>query len=190
MGGSRPIMALPAGTMMLGLGASYQLEKFQSKPSLFAQGKLADPVAGTLCDPTSADPLLQCDQRFGDEAATIPYSADRKAWALFAEVVAPVVKGLDLTGSLRYDHYSDFGGNSTAKGSFRYKPMPNLLFRGSVGTGFHAPTVPQVNATEQPYGVTTNNYLCSPELLPSRRRWAPMPDGNVNTTSSPAATGP
>jgi iron complex outermembrane receptor protein len=163
--GSREIMALPAGPMMLGLGASYQKEKFNSKPSLFAQAKLADPVAGTLCDPTSSDPAInQCDQRFGDEAANIPYSANRASYAFFGEVVAPVVKGLELIGSVRYDHYDDFGGATTAKGSFRYTPLPNLLFRGSVGTGFHAPTVPQVNAASQPYGVTSEPYTCTPEL--------------------------
>ena len=162
--GSREIMALPAGPMMLGLGASYQREKFESKPSLFAQGKLADPVAGTLCDPDSADPALACDQRFGDEAAIVPYSANRSSYAFFGEIVAPVAKELELIGSVRYDHYDDFGGATTAKGSFRYTPLPNLLLRGSVGTGFHAPTVPQVNAVQQPYGVTSDKYTCTPEL--------------------------
>jgi iron complex outermembrane receptor protein len=38
------------------------------------------------------------------------------------------------------------------------------MFRGSVGTGFHAPTVPQVNARIQGYGVTTDNYTCTPAL--------------------------
>jgi iron complex outermembrane receptor protein len=33
--------------------------------------------------------------------------------------------------------------------------------RGSIGTGFHAPTVPQLNATQRSYGVTVDNYNCS-----------------------------
>jgi iron complex outermembrane recepter protein len=33
-----------------------------------------------------------------------------------------------------------------------------------VGTGFHAPTVPQVNAVLQPFGVTNDKYTCSPGL--------------------------
>ena len=165
LNGSREIASLTGGPMMLGLGASLMKEKFQNKPSLFAQGKLADPVAGTLCDPNapSGDPL-ECDQRFGDEAAIVPYSADRNSWATFAELVAPVAKGLDLTASVRYDHYSDVGGSTTAKGSFRFKPMSNLLIRGSVGSGFHVPTVPQLNAAQQPFGVTSLPYLCSAEM--------------------------
>lgn len=159
--GSRELMNLSAGPMMLGAGISFQKEKFQSKPSLFAQGRLADPVAGIECDGT---PALPCDQRFGDEAATEPYSADRKSYGIFGELVIPVTKTLEATTSLRFDDYSDFGDATTAKASFRWTPSKSLLIRGSVGTGFHAPTVPQVNATQQPFGVTNEPYPCTPEL--------------------------
>lgn len=153
---------LAGGPMALAVGLNWGKEDFQSKPSLFAQGKLADPVAGTLCDPN--DPLLPCDQRFGDESATVPYSADRTTKGLFTEMVFPVTKSLELSGSLRYDKYSDFGNATTAKASFKFQPSREWLFRGSVGTGFHAPTVPQVNAVLQPFGVTNDNYLCTPDL--------------------------
>ncbi len=157
---------LGGGPIGLAVGVNYGKEKFQSAPSLFAQGKLADPVAGTLCDPLAVAPdPLACDQRFGDEAATVAYSADRKTAGLFTELRFPLTKALELTGSLRYDKYSDFGNATTAKAAFKFQPTRELLFRGSVGTGFHAPTVPQVNAVLQPFGVTTDKYLCTPGLL-------------------------
>lgn len=162
--GSREVTQLPAGPMLLGAGVSYQKEKFQSKPSLFAQGKLADPVAGTLCDANSTDPLLACDQRFGDESATVPYSANRHSYGIFGELVIPATKALEFTTSLRYDKYSDFGNATTAKAGFKWQPQKELLVRGSIGTGFHAPTVPQVNAVLQPFGVTSDKYTCTPEL--------------------------
>lgn len=154
---------LGGGAIGLAAGLNYGKEKFQSAPSLFAQGKLADPVAGTLCDPLN--PLLRCDQRFGDESATVAYSADRKTYGIFGELALPVTKFLEFTGSVRYDHYSDFGNATTAKASFKLQPTRELLLRGSVGTGFHAPTVPQVNAVLQPFGVTNNKYLCTAALL-------------------------
>jgi iron complex outermembrane receptor protein len=160
--GSRELMQMANGPLLLGAGIAWQREQFQSKPSLFSQAKLADPVAGTLCDPN--DPNLPCDQRFGDEASNIPYSADRKAYGIFGELVIPAAKALEFTAALRYDHYSDFGSTTNAKGSFRWTPQRNLLIRGSVGTGFHAPSVPQVNASRQPYGVTNDDYTCTPEL--------------------------
>jgi iron complex outermembrane recepter protein len=159
--GTTELGKLGGGPMALAAGVNYGKEKFQSKPSLFAQGKLADPVAGTLCDPLSADPLLACDQRFGDESATVAYSADRKTAGVFGELLLPVTKTLELTGSVRFDKYNDFGNATTAKGSFKFQPTRELLLRGSVGTGFHAPTVPQVNAVLQPFGVTNGNYTCS-----------------------------
>jgi iron complex outermembrane recepter protein len=159
---SRELATLPGGPLMLGAGLQYYQEKFQSKPSLFAQGLLADPVAGTLADPANG---LPADVRFGDEAATIPYAADRKVTSGFAEVVAPVVKGLELTGAVRFDKYSDVGDSTTGKLSFRWTPSKTFLVRGSVGTGFKSPTVPQLNASLQLFGVTNSPYDCTPELL-------------------------
>jgi iron complex outermembrane receptor protein len=157
--GSRELFAMANGPLSLGLGASFSKEKFQSKPSLFAQGKLSDPAKGVVCDSVNAPET--CDQRFGDSSATVPYSADRKAYGLFGELIIPVLKTLELSAAVRYDHYNDFGNASTAKGSFRWTPDKSVLVRGSIGTGFHAPTVPQVNAARQPFGVTSGEYSCT-----------------------------
>jgi iron complex outermembrane receptor protein len=162
---SSPIANLSGGAMALAAGVNFYNEKFQGKPSLFAQGKLADPVAGTLCDPDSADPALACDQRFGDAAAIIPYSADRNAYGIFAELNAPVTKTLELTAAVRYDKYDEVGDTTTGKLSFKWRPVSSLAIRGSVGTGFKAPTVPQLNAAQQTFGVTSAPYDCTPELL-------------------------
>ena len=157
---SKSIYNLPAGELMLAAGVNFNKEQFQSKPSLYAQGLLADPVLGTLCNGTT----LPCDQRFGDSSLTIPYAADRKSYGIFSELSIPVLKTLEFNLGARYDHFSDFGQAYTGQGSFKWTPAPNLLIRGSAGTGFHAPTVPQVNAVLQPYGVTSNKYSCTPDL--------------------------
>jgi iron complex outermembrane receptor protein len=161
---SRDLMDLPGGPLAIGLGFNAYQEKFQGKPSLFAQNKLADPVAGTLCDPDSADPELACDFRFGDEAAFIPYSADRKVYGVFAELNAPISKSFEVTGAVRFDKYDEVGNTTNGKASFRWTPTKGLLLRGSVGTGFKAPTVPQLKASAQSYGVTSTPYPCTPAL--------------------------
>jgi len=76
----------------------------------------------------------------------------------------PIIKGLDVTAAIRYDHYDDFGEATTGKAGFRWTPTRGFLLRGSVGTGFHAPSVPQVKAAPQSYGVTEDPYTCTPEL--------------------------
>lgn len=158
--GSREIFSLPAGPAMLATGISFQRENFESRPSLFAQGKLSNPVAGTLCDPAATTGPTACDQRFGDEAATVPYGAKRDAWGVFGELILPATKTLEFSTAARHDRYSDFGNATTAKGSFRWTPSQQFLVRGSIGTGYRAPTVPQVNATLQPFGVTSEPYSC------------------------------
>lgn len=186
--GSRELAQLPAGPLLLGTGVNFSSEKFISKPSLFAQAKLADPVAGTLCDPANG---IECDQRFGDESASPPYSAGRRNYGIFGELVIPATKALEFQTSVRYDHYSDFGSASTAKAGFKWSPSKSFLLRGSIGTGFHAPTVPQVNAVLRPFGVTSDKYTCSPELQaqataqgancqPGNKQYDQLAGGNPN----------
>jgi iron complex outermembrane receptor protein len=159
--GFRSLFDLPNGhPVQLALGVSYYKEKFQSKPSDFAQANLDDPVAGT---PAANGPGTG-DQRFGDAAATIPYGADRKVLGAFTEVALRPFDPLELTAALRYDDYDDVGSTTNYKASFKFTASDRFLVRGSYGTGFHAPTVPQLNASLQNFGVTASPYNCSPEL--------------------------
>lgn len=154
---SRSLFDLPNGSPVLfAAGLSYYKEKFQSKPSQFAQANLDDPVTGT---PAAGGPGTG-DQRFGDSSASIPYGADRKVFGAFTEVSLTPLDWLELTGAVRYDDYDDVGDTTNYKGSFKITPVQQLLIRGSFGTGFHAPTVPQLNAARQAYGVTSSNYDC------------------------------
>ncbi len=65
----------------------------------------------------------------------------RDVTALYSELNVPVIRTLELTGSVRYDKYSDFGSSTNPKLSFRFQPSRQLLFRGSASTGFRAPTL-------------------------------------------------
>ena len=64
----------------------------------------------------------------------------------------------EFSGALRHDRYSDFGNATTAKLSARWQPTRSLLFRGSVGSGFKAPTVPQTSATRQLFDMVNDPY--------------------------------
>lgn len=138
--GSRELMPLAGGAMALGLGLNRGTEKFTKSASLIAQG------IG--------------DQRFGDDAGIVPYTAERSFTGLFSEIVAPLTKELEITGAVRHDRYSDFGNATTGKLSGRFQPSKSLLLRGSYGLGFKAPTVPQTSATRQLFGVTGAPYTC------------------------------
>ncbi len=66
---------------------------------------------------------------------------DRDVTAVFAELVAPVTKDLELSFAARYDRYSDSGNTFNPKLSLRWQPMREVLVRASATTGFRAPTL-------------------------------------------------
>jgi iron complex outermembrane receptor protein len=69
--------------------------------------------------------------------------ADRSSAALYAELEQDLTRNWVLTGAARYEHFSDFGNNSTYKLSTRYKLADPLSLRGSYSTGFKAPHLSQ-----------------------------------------------
>ena len=70
------------------------------------------------------------------------YSAgvgSRDVNAMYAELYAPILKNLEATVALRYDHYSDFGGTWNPKVGVKWTAVPQLVARGTYATGFRAP---------------------------------------------------
>ncbi|MBC7384966.1 MAG: TonB-dependent receptor [Cryobacterium sp.] len=70
----------------------------------------------------------------------------RNSQAFYTEFSIPVTEKLELQAAGRYDHYSDFGSTFNPKGAFLLHATKDLLFRGSVGTGFKAPLMQELYA--------------------------------------------
>ncbi|MYN25973.1 TonB-dependent receptor [Duganella levis] len=102
-------------------------------------------------------------------------SGDRRIYALFAELNAPVIKNLELNAAARFDHYSDVGRSFTPKISARYQPVTPLLLRASWNRGFRAPTLFDLHG---PQTVTnTSDPWNDPVLCPGG---VPVPGANPN----------
>lgn len=67
----------------------------------------------------------------------------------------PLLKGLDADLAVRYDNYQRVGDTVNPKASVRWQPVDAFLVRGSVGTGFRAPTLVDLYSPEA-RGITTN----------------------------------
>jgi iron complex outermembrane recepter protein len=73
-------------------------------------------------------------------------SYSRNVHSFFGEVVAPLISDgdggamLTLSGSGRYDKYSDFGSTFNPKLGATFEPIKGFRFRGNWGTSFTAPT--------------------------------------------------
>lgn len=146
---SGDLFKLPAGTVGMGIGADFRNYKYEQRPDARA-------VAGEIYN----------------YAAVAPYNMNRDNAGVFAEVVVPVIKNLELNGAVRYDTISaidDEQNNrkvgkkmsaSTYKLSARYQVSNSVLMRGSYGTGFKAPAMLDIAQPLVAAGVTAASYAC------------------------------
>jgi len=153
---SRDLAAWPGGPLQLNLGASVLWERWKSRPSLFAQGLLIDPAQGILAGPDEYG-----DLRLGDEYPQAPGQAQRHSVGLFGELLAPVTTTLTLNAALRHDRHQGSGQAVSGQVGARWRASSQWLWRGTLGTGFKAPTLPQLNAPLQDYGYSQQGYDCA-----------------------------
>ena len=79
------------------------------------------------------------------------FGGQRTLWAGHAELHLPLTENVDLIPALRHDQYSDVGGSTNAKLAARWRLHRSWAVRGSVGTGFRAPTLGQTLQQASPY---------------------------------------
>ena len=120
---SKQVYPLPAGPLALAVGAEARREELDIVFSSEA---------------TSGD-ILNLPQ-------TPSTSGTRTVGAVFAELNVPIARGLEAQLAVRYDHYSDFGGTTNPKVAIRWQPNATWLVRASYGSGFRAPTLPDLRA--------------------------------------------
>lgn len=92
---------------------------------------------------------------------------ERTIWSAFAELYVPVIsndmdiplfRSLTLSGAVRYDDYSDVGKTTNPKLSGTWEVFDALTLRGSWGTSFRAPNLPDVNPQAISSGGTFNSF--------------------------------
>ena len=72
---------------------------------------------------------------------------ERDMHGIYADVSSDVSEDLFLQAAMRYEDYSDFGSELVGKLAFKYTLSDEFNMRGSVGTGFRAPTPGQQGTT-------------------------------------------
>lgn len=69
----------------------------------------------------------------------------RSNWAIYTDIESYVAENIQVGTALRYEHFNDFGSTFEGKLTGRFEVSEQLSFRGSISTGFKAPTVGQSN---------------------------------------------
>jgi iron complex outermembrane receptor protein len=65
---------------------------------------------------------------------------ERSSYALYGDLSADVTDNLFLQGAIRYEDYDDFDSETVVKVAGLYRFTEDFAMRGSIGTGFRAPT--------------------------------------------------
>lgn len=120
---------LPGGDVRLAVGAEYYYANLASR---IAQGPVGS-YANAKTSRTSRD----VRSAFGE--LMIPLIGPENG--------SPGLRGLQLSGSIRYDDYSDHGGTTNPKVGINYKPINDLTIRGNFGTSFNAPSLADTTST-------------------------------------------
>jgi iron complex outermembrane receptor protein len=129
----------------LALGAEYRYERYaiykgeDASFSNYHPTVLNYPSVGEQRTPASGS------QGFPGFSPTDVIAANRSNASLYADVELNATKAWLLDGAVRFENYADFGSIATFKLASRYKITSNFNLRGSVSTGFRAPSLQQIN---------------------------------------------
>ena len=120
---------LPAGTVQLAAGADYRQEHTTT---------IVDPLLNI--DPTTGTCVLgsQCSSSMAGGFNVKEVYAEA-----FVPILAnlPGVQSLNLTVGDRYSRYNTFGSTNNFKFALEYKPIDDLLLRGTMAEVFRAPNI-------------------------------------------------
>jgi iron complex outermembrane receptor protein len=71
---------------------------------------------------------------------------------VYAELDAPLLRGLELDMAGRYDHYPQYGSSTTPKFGLKYTPFKALTLRGTYSEGFRAPNPAEAGSARALFG--------------------------------------
>ena len=134
---SRELFTLPGGALAIALGAEARHEQNSLTPGTGTER------ANTLGLGYSA------------------YDLSRNVQAAYAELVAPVIKSVELSAAGRYDHYQDVGGAFNPKAGIKWTPIEQVALRGSFSKGFRAPNAPEATGNVTASATSTDPVRCA-----------------------------
>ncbi|ESQ84402.1 hypothetical protein AEAC466_08595 [Asticcacaulis sp. AC466] len=135
-----------AGPLTLAVGIEARSETYQIRAGevqSYALGPVTTKSAGA--------------QGFGGFQPSNAVDVDRDNVGVYADVAADITDRLSFDAAVRAENYSDFGDNLSGKLAARYKLTDALAIRGSISSGFRAPSLAQQYFTSTASVLVTNN---------------------------------
>jgi iron complex outermembrane receptor protein len=149
---NKSVKTVAAG-LNIGLGAEFRYERYTiySGEDLsyknYHPGEVIYPnQIGQGHDPADSSRVpASGSQGFPGFSNTDAVKANRTNVGVYADAALDVTKEWLLDGAVRFENYSDFGSILTGKLATRYKLTDNFNIRGSVSSGFRAPSLAQIH---------------------------------------------
>lgn len=156
----KQLAMLPGGPLQAAVGAAYRKESIEN-PS-------ANP--DNIAAPYT--------RYYGVNA--VGATGSRNVQSGFFEVMAPVVKSVELDAYGRYDKYSSGQTNFSPKFGAKWKPMDEFALRGTYAKGFRIPSF------NESYGLPTTGYSTVSVNCVTYDRWCAShsPNGTAATANS------
>ena len=146
------LFELPAGPVGFLAGLEYRKESFTDDRDPRLDGTIAYTAYEGATFPIVSDVV--------NSSPTADNSGGRDVTSLFTEFAVPVFKTLDVQLALRYEDFSDVGDTTVGKIAFGWRPVEQLLFRGSWSEAFRAPNLITINEDLVVRQNTRIDYLC------------------------------
>lgn len=142
------------------LGAEYRIDEFEissGDEAAYTNIQAIDENGNPVVD-EAGNPVYQSDRLFAQGALYFSDAArvdeDRDSYAFYIDLDADITQQWNITLAGRYEDYSDFGSTSNGKLATRYMFSDTFSVRGSVSTGFRAPSLQQ-----QFYTSVSTNFI-------------------------------
>ena len=175
------VMTLPAGDLGFAVGVEHRKEEGSYVPDAFAQSGQS---TGLGQKPTRGE-----------------YDLDEVYLELNVPILSdlPFAKELSLNLASRYSDYSNFGDTTNSKFGITWRPLDELLVRGTYAEGFRAPTISNLygglsssfESYTDPCGVgapgsVAGNAACLAAGVPAN--YVQLGQGNAPCATLPCAT--
>lgn len=129
-------------------GLEYREERFQIVPGEVNSYRNGGVTVGANTGNGSTAPAAPGAQVFSGFQPVIggqrvDRANKRHNFSAYAEIDGEVSDRLGFQVAGRYEDYSDFGSDWNGKAALRFEPVEGIALRGSVSTGFRAPSLQQ-----------------------------------------------
>lgn len=156
--------------MFVAAGAEYRKDEFQ----IIAGQPESYVIGGYVAPPGLPNAGVITQGGSQGVSGFSPFAAGtfkRDNVSAYINIEQQLTSNFEVSLAGRYERYSDFGNTQTGKVSFRWEPVENYALRGTISTGFRAPSLQQQHyGSSSTIGVivppATTTQLYPVQLLP------------------------